>query len=191
METLTFPEAATPSHLRQQVLALQDEAWPPDESQRESRNGHDPSLSPLSMLLVDGDTVLAALDILFKEVEHDGDVYRAAGLSTVVSRTATRGAGHGRRLVQAAHDAMTSMQLDVGLFTCDRPLKGFYERSGWQELDGTVLIGGTPDDPFPSDRPGFDKVTMGDFFSPRARSKAPLFHGSRIALYPGPIDKLW
>ena len=32
---------------------------------------------------------------------------------------------------------------------------------------------------------------MGDFFSPRARSKPPLFHRTRIALYPGPIDKLW
>jgi aminoglycoside 2'-N-acetyltransferase I len=191
MQTLSFPEASTPSHLRQQVLDLQDEAWPPDELSRESRNGHDPSLSPLSMLLVDGDTVLAALDILFKEVEHEGDVYRAAGLSTVVSQTATRGAGYGRRLVQAAHDAMPSMQVDIGLFTCDRPLKGFYEKSGWRELDGTVLIGGTPADPFPSDRPGFDKVAMGDFFSSRARSNALLFHGSRIALYPGSIDKLW
>jgi aminoglycoside 2'-N-acetyltransferase I len=191
MKILSFPEPSTPSQLRQQVVDLQDEAWPPDITSRASRGGHDPELSPLSMLLVDADTVLAALDILFKEIEHDGDLYRAAGLSTVVSRTAARRAGHGRRLVQAAHDAMPSMQVDVGVFTCDRPLKGFYEKSGWHELEGTVLIGGTPDNPFPSDQPGFDKVTLGDFFSSPAQNKAPLFHGTRIALYPGQIDKLW
>lgn len=191
VRTLTFPEASTPSQLRQQVLDLQDEAWPPEVGLLASSNGHDPALSPLSMLLVDGDTVLAALDILFKELEHDGEIYRAAGLSRVVSGAATRRAGHGRRLVQAAHDAMASMPLDLGLFTCDRPLKVFYEGSGWHELDGTVLIGGTPAAPFPSDRPGFDKVTMGDFFSAPAQSKAMAFHGTRIALYPGEIDKLW
>lgn len=180
-----------PSELRQQVLDLQDEAWPPDRMQRSSRSGHDPALSPLSMLFVAGETVLAALDILFKELEHCGEVYQVAGLSTVVTRSTVRGQGSGRQLVQAAHDAMADMPLDLGLFTCDRPLKGFYEASGWHQLDNAVLIGGTPADPFPSDRPGFDKVTMGDFFSPRAQINASLFRGARIALYPGSIDKLW
>jgi hypothetical protein len=54
-----------------------------------------------------------------------------------------------------------------------------------------VLVGGTPDAPFPSDQPGFDKVTMGDFFSAAARREHGLFLGARIDLYPGEIDKLW
>lgn len=99
--------------------------------------------------------------------------------------------GHGGRLVQAAHDAMATMALDLGLFTCDRPLKGFYEKAGWHPLDGTVLVGGTPANPFPSDQPGFDKVTMADFFSARAQNAASLFRDTRIALHPGEIDKLW
>ncbi|MCZ0971746.1 hypothetical protein O1L55_10350 [Streptomyces albulus] len=61
----------------------------------------------------------------------------------------------------------------MGLFTCDRPLRAFYESAGWHHLPGTVLVGGTPQAPFPSDRPGFDKVTMADFFSPRARQAGP------------------
>jgi hypothetical protein len=51
--------------------------------------------------------------------------------------------------------------------------------------------GGTPGIPFASDQPGFDKVTMGDFFSAAARAEQGLFYDTRIELYPGEIDKLW
>ncbi|MFE9553149.1 GNAT family N-acetyltransferase [Streptomyces sp. NPDC006692] len=187
---LTFPEADTPPALRAQVLALQDEAWPPDVPS--SGTSHDPALRPVSMLLVDGATVLAALDILTKDIEHAGHRLRAGGLSTVVTRRAARGQGHGRRLVTAAREHMArSGTYDVGLFTCDRPLRAFYESAGWQELPGTVLVGGTEADPFPSDRPGFDKATMGAFFTPAARTAQPAFPHTRIALHPGHVDRLW
>ncbi|MFJ6791356.1 GNAT family N-acetyltransferase [Streptomyces angustmyceticus] len=188
---MTFPEADVPPALRTQVAELQDEAWPPESPSVPGTFAHDPALRPVSMLLVDGPTVLAALDVLTKELDHDGARYRAAGLSTVVTRGSARGQGHGRRLVTAAHAAMAGMDLDLGLFTCDRPLRAFYESAGWHHLPGAVLVGGTPADPFPSDRPGFDKVTMADFFSPRARRHRSAFRHSRIALYPGEIDKLW
>jgi aminoglycoside 2'-N-acetyltransferase I len=94
--------------------------------------------------------------------------------------------------VTAARDRMMlTPGLDPGMFTCDRPLQRFYESAGWQLLTGTVLIGGTPGAPFPSDQPGFDKVTMGDSFSAAARRQHGLFLGTRIGLYPGEIDKLW
>ncbi|MEV4263667.1 GNAT family N-acetyltransferase [Kribbella sp. NPDC049584] len=150
---------------------------------------HDPALDPLSMLLIDNDTVVAALDILHKTVVHAGNTFRAGGLSTVVTRKDLRGHGYGLRLVSAARAEMTD--LDLALFTCDRPLQPFYERAGFQVLPGTTLIGGTPEDPFPSDQPGFDKVTLAAFFSDSARQAAGTFGHSRIALHPGPIDKLW
>ncbi|MEU8686016.1 GNAT family N-acetyltransferase [Streptomyces sp. NPDC048611] len=188
---MTFPEAATPPALRTQVCELQDEAWPPDSASAPGTFTHDPALRPVSMLLVEGATVLAALDILTKEIVHAGQRYQAAGLSTVVTRGTARGKGHGHRLVTAARAAMAGMDLDLGLFTCDRPLRAFYEGAGWQWLPGAVLIGGTPVNPFPSDRPGFDKVTLGDFFSPLARSHRSAFPHSRIEVYPGEIDRLW
>lgn len=187
MRLLSFSEPATPADLRAQVVRLQDEAWPPAEPPV----GHDPALRPLSMLLLDGDTVLSALDILFKDIEHAGQRYRAGGLSTVVTSRAVRRHGYGRQLVSAARERMRAMALDLGVFTCDRPLQSFYESAGWQLLAGTVLVGGTPEAPFPSDQPGFDKVTMGCFFSAMALQHQQSFHGARIELYPGLIDKLW
>lgn len=68
--------------------------------------------------------------------------YRAGGLSTVVTDREARGRGHGSRRVAAARQAMAAGDLDLGLFTCDRPLQEFYERAGWELLAGAVLIGG-------------------------------------------------
>lgn len=173
------------------MRAPQDEAWPPTGDDA-GQQVHDPELRPLSLLLVDDDqTVVAALDILVQQIEHAGRHFAASGLSTVVTRPSARGRGHGRRLVTAARLTMRARGADVGLFTCDRPLRPFYERAGWTALPGTVLVGGTPQSPFPSDQPGFDKVTTGAFLTPAARRARATFHHARVGLYPGPIDRLW
>jgi aminoglycoside 2'-N-acetyltransferase I len=188
LKIVSFPEAEVPPDLRGQVLALQRQAWPADESVEPGAT-HDPALQPLSMQLLEDTRVLSALDILSKDIKHGGRRYAASGLSTVVTDEAVRGSGYGHRLVEAAHELLAKTGRDLGIFTCDRPLQGFYERAGWRLLPGTVLIGGTPAAPFPSDQ--FDKVTMGDFFSAKARRFSDTFMGCRIDLYPGEIDKLW
>lgn len=184
---MSWPEAETPPEFRDQVLRMQHQAWPGGRTSLT----HDPALRPVSMLLVGTDEVVAALDILAKEIVHAGQTYRAAGLSTVVTRQDIRGRGHGRLLVSAAHDAIAERGFDLGLFTCDRPLQSFYESAGWRSLPGTVLVGGTVEAPFASDQPGFDKVTMADFFSETAQRNQSTFHGARVGLYSGEIDKLW
>ncbi len=189
MHIVSFQEADVPAELRVQVLALQHEAWPGDTEPAEHVPTHDPSLRPLSMLLVDGDRVLSALDILSKEIEHRGVQYDVSGLSTVVTDPALRRRGYGVRLVEAAREHIEASGADLGIFTCDLPLRAFYERAGWQVLVGTVLVGGTPEVPYPSDQ--FEKVTMGLFCSEKGRRAATAFTGARIELYPGEIDRLW
>ncbi|MCF6522481.1 GNAT family N-acetyltransferase [Streptomyces sp. JJ36] len=195
MRTCSFPEAGTPAGLRAQVVALEDEAWPSRDAPAGRPPGalsHDPALHPVSLLLVEEETVLAALSVLSTEFAHAGARFTAAGLSTVVTRRAVRGRGYGRRLVAEARTALAEGgRHDLALFTCDRPLQRFYESAGWRPLPGAVLVGGTPDDPFPSDFPGFDKVVMGDFFSAAARRARDSFQRCRIGLHPGEIDRLW
>lgn len=188
MRIFSAPEADVPTDLRAQVLALQRQAWPDDEPARIAPT-HDPALRPLSLLLVDGDRVVAALDILSKELVHNGERFAASGLSTVVTDERLRGHGHGHRLVAAARETIEASGADLGIFTCDSHLRSFYERAGWDVLPGTVLVGGTPDAPFPSDR--FDKVTIGKLFSARALAHGESFVGARVELYPGTIDRLW
>lgn len=190
MQVRSFPEAAVPATLRAQVLALQEEAWPGEEGE-EPGISHDPMLRPVSLLLVDDNRVLACLDILSKELEHRGQSYAASGLSTVVTGRAARRKGYGRRLVLTARELIRESGADLGIFTCDRPLQAFYESAGWRVLDRTVLVGGTPEAPFPSDTDPFDKVTLACFFSARARERAKEFEDARIGLYPGEHDRLW
>jgi len=190
-EILSWPEADVPADLRTQARALHDQAWPPDPAgpERRSAAGHDPALRPLSLLLVAGGRVLAALDILSKELEHAGERYAASGLSTVVTDESLRRRGYGRQLVRAGYETIAASGADLGIFTCNRPLAPFYEAAGWEILPGSVLVGGTPDEPFASDQ--WDSVTLAAFFSERARRRAGDFSGARIGLYPGTIDRLW
>lgn len=177
-----------PDRLRQQVTDLVDGAWP--RGPGEPAPAHDPALDPLAIVLVDGrDEVLASLAVLSKQITHCDRRYLARGLSAVVTDPDRRGGGHGTRLVTAARELIAASGCDLSIFTCDRPLTGFYRRAGWGVLPGTVLVGGTPDDPLPSDR--FDKVTLARLFSTRALAHAADFDQARIALYPGQIDKLW
>ncbi|MGI8667045.1 MAG: hypothetical protein ACR2N4_13605 [Jatrophihabitans sp.] len=71
---LSYPEAEVPAALRRQVLALHEQAWPGGDDL-----GHDPTLRPLSMLLVADGQLLATLDILSKEFEHLAGATRPAG----------------------------------------------------------------------------------------------------------------
>ncbi|MET9397495.1 GNAT family N-acetyltransferase [Kitasatospora sp. NPDC002965] len=190
MRTVTLAEAEVPRELKLQVAELQDQVWPgpPGPS---AEPVHDPVLRPRSMLLLDGDRVVAALDVLSKSLDHAGRTYAASGLSAVVTDRALRGRGYGRRLVVAARAVIEESGADLGLFTCDRELRTFYEGAGWELLPGAVLVGGTVERPFPSDREGFDKLTMAAFLTGRARRHRADFAGARIGLYPGEVDKLW
>lgn len=187
-EIVVFPEASVPLDLRLQVVALQHQAWP-SEGAPDPAPWHDPALRPQSVLLVEDGVVLAALDILSKTIEVGGESYAASGLSAVVTDQRHRSHGYGREIVEAGRRMIEAGGADLGIFTCDRYLRAFYERAGWRHLPGTSLVGGTPENPFPSDQ--FDKVTMAFFSSPRARAATDAFVGARIELYPGEIDKLW
>ncbi len=184
MRIVSCLQRELPAGLRDEQLRLHRQAWPETEDA-----GHDPALNPLTLMLLDGERVLATLDILSKEIEHRGRRYRASGLSAVVTDRAARGRGHGLELLQQAHRSIAELGRDLGIFTCDTKLAGFYLKAGWQLLPGTVLIGGTPQSPFPSDQ--FDKVTLAGLFTEHARRHAEDFEQARIELYPGEIDRLW
>lgn len=189
MRIETYPEASVPRATRVQVVALQDRVWPGDRASG-PEPWHDPALSPVSMILLDDDgVVVAALDILSKELPIADASFAASGLSAVVTDPDRRGEGHGTTLCAAARAHVAESGADIGIFTCDRELQRFYERAGWEHLPGTVLVGGTPGDPFPSDE--LDKVTLGAFFTDRAREARADIVGARLELYPGLIDRLW
>lgn len=188
---LAFAQSDMPDALRVQVARLESEAWPGGTHAPPMSTFHDPALDPVLLLLVEDEQALASLAILRKEIQHAGKTFAAVGLSAVTTRADLRGRGLGHRLVVAARERLAREAADLAIFTCDRPLQGFYERAGWQHLPGTVIVGGTPAAPCRSDRPGLDKVTMAAFFSDRARAHRREFVGADVDLFPGEIDRLW
>jgi len=188
MRVLSFPQPAVPAALWAQVLTLREQAWP--RRAGEPSIGHHPALQPVTVLLMDDrEAVLASLAILSKEIAHNGERFAASGLSTVVTDQSQRGRGYGHQLVTAARGQIAAGGADLGIFSCDPELAGFYRRAGWRVLPGTVLIGGTPENPFPSDRLG--KLVLAELFTDHARAHAASFDQARIELYPGEIDTLW
>ena len=191
VQVSSFPEGNTPPKVRAQVLAIQEQAWPSNEPSDASHLTHDPALRPVTVILEEDGHVVSALDLLHKQLVHAGQPFSVVGLSTVVTDQQSRGSGFGHHLVAAARQIVAVSGADLGLFTCDRELQGFYEHAGWRHLPDAVLVGGTEHDPFPSDQPGFDKVTMADFFTDHARRHRASFINVRIALFPGQLDHLW
>lgn len=152
---------------------------------------HDPAMVAYTITADAKGEVVAALDVLSATIEHAGRSYRAAGLSWVLTDPERRHEGHGSRLVAAALMHLRRQPIDLVIFTCDRPLEGFYRKAGFETLPGTVLVGGTREEPFASDQEGFDKVTVAAFVSAEARQHAADFTGARVGLYSGAVDKLW
>ncbi|MET9572103.1 GNAT family N-acetyltransferase [Streptomyces virginiae] len=187
LRVVGFAEADVPAALAVQVAELEAEAWPG------CTPGHDPALEPRALLLADRHgTVAAALALLYKEIPLAGRTYRAAGLSSVVTRTAVRGQGLGGRLVAAAlAELAADRAVDLALFSCDRPLAPFYTAAGFAPLPGTVLVGGTPAEPLATDAPGFDKAVMAAFFTDAPAGDREAFTGVRVPLHPGSVDRLW
>jgi hypothetical protein len=182
---LSFPQAGVPAELEAQVRAMHAA----EPTRREPVRPHDPALRPMTMLLVSSGCVISALDTLAKDISHAAKRFAARGLGRVVTRVDARRMGHGRRLVMAAREAMAASAADLGIFTAAAPLRPFYESCGWDVLAGCVLVGGTPQRPFPSDQ--FDKLTFGAFFTAHARRHAHAFSHARVALRSGEIDRLW
>lgn len=191
LHILLFAEAEAPKGIRVQIVELQQRAWPSVEPPDPTAPTHDPALDPKTVVGVRDGKVIGALDILTKRITHAGSEFLVSGLSTVVTDENIRGAGYGQRLVAHAHEYIAGSGADLGLFSSDRWLAPFYEGAGWMVLPGTVLIGGTPDDPLPTDSPEFDKVVLGDVFTEHAKEYAATFVNARIELYPGSIDRLW
>ncbi|MFB6561040.1 GNAT family N-acetyltransferase [Streptomyces sp. NPDC056400] len=187
MRVIGCAEADLPAGLARQVAELEARAWPG------STPGHDPALHPRTMLLVDAaGTVTAALSLLYKPVPFADRTYRAAGLSSVVAVPELRGRGLGGRLVAAARAELAAdPAVDLALFSCDRPLAAFYGAAGFDVLPGTVLVGGTPEDPLATDDPGFDKVVLAAFFTDDPGRDRAAFTGVRVPLHPGNTDRLW
>jgi GNAT superfamily N-acetyltransferase len=182
IEIIACPEEELSDHLRSQTLSALRAEWPSAFSAApvESTQLNDPALHAMIFSLVVDGHLASHASVPWKMIEHRGEAYTACALSGVLTLPSFRDKGYGEQLVRAATAFMEQDGADVGLFTCDPPLRTFYERCGWSLLEGAWLVGGTRARPFPSDTLG--KLTFGRFISRRGQARKNDFAGTPIWL---------
>jgi GNAT superfamily N-acetyltransferase len=182
IEITACPEEELSDDLLRQTLAVLRAEWPAAFSGAKSNQTelNDPALHAMIFSLVLDGQLASHLSVPRKTIIHRCEPYKAYGLSGVLTGPAFRGKGYGERVVRAATAFMEQDGADVGLFTCDPPLRRFYERCGWTRLEGASLVGGTRAKPFPSDTLG--KITFVRFFSARAQAHENNFMDAAIRL---------
>lgn len=182
IEVIVCLEEELPDDLRRQTVEALCEEWPGAFSggKADRTQLNDPALHAMIFSLVVDGQLASHLSVQRKTIEHRGESYKAHGLSGVLTVPAFRGKGYGEQIVRAATAFMKQDGADIGLFTCDPPLRTFYERCGWTLLEGASLVGGTRTKPFPSDTLG--KITFARFFSARVQAHRNDFVGAALWL---------
>lgn len=148
IELLTMPTSQLPSLWKWQILAFQRIVW--TEGFVGKHQGRDwitrEADHPISLLLVDGERVLAHVNVVWKTLQYIDSSYKAYGLTGVFTFPERRGQGYGLQLVQHATKYIDRQDGDIALFHCDPDNVAFYQRAGWEARpDAQTLIGSRSD----------------------------------------------
>jgi hypothetical protein len=103
---------------------------------------HGPEFDCLSFYIRLAGRVISYAAVASKTIDHAGHTFALGGLSSVMTDPAHQRRGLGSATVAAATRWMERSDLDVGVFTCDPPLAGFYAKAGaWPVVADVVLVG--------------------------------------------------
>jgi GNAT superfamily N-acetyltransferase len=142
---------------------------------------HDPLLDALSFYLAAEGRVVSYAAVVHKQIKHGDETFWIAGLSCVATDPDYQGRGLGSRSVGAATRYIEHSTIDIGIFTCDPPLAGFYARAGaWPIVPDVILIGSHHDGALSS--VSLRKVVLMRLFSARARVAADRLRQTTINL---------
>jgi GNAT superfamily N-acetyltransferase len=186
VELLTYPTEQLPPIWKWQILSFLRMMWPDGfVGENQWRDWiTKPEDHPVSLMLVEGDLLIAHVNVVWKELHHANQYFKTYGLTGVFTYPALRGQGYGLRLVQHATEYIDSQDADIALFNCDAALVPFYQRAGWQhQLEAQTLIG-------PANNPEvvIDETLMMRFISPHGQRYQTAFRSATV--YFG-SDSMW
>lgn len=185
MQLLQYPQGTCDAKIAEEILALEDTAWPADA---DAVFPSAPETYFTSFLWMQGSRAVCHVGIRKSALNHKGESYLAYGLSEVVTHPEYQRRGLASRAIQKAADFMLAQAPDLSIFTCEREKTSFYAGCGWEEMPGACLVGGTKHKPFRSD--SLNLTVMMRFFSPKARRHRADFERADIALELGE-NQLW
>jgi GNAT superfamily N-acetyltransferase len=138
------------------------------------------SWNPHVVALVDGPAVFSSATVVWKMIEHAGQLYKTYGLSSVMTYPAFRKKGYGRRVVDAATETIRAVgDADIAILWTDSELHKFYASSGWEHPEAITMLVGEPPQPY-------NAYLMMLFLSEHARQHRADFE--RTPVYFGPYS---
>src|SRR3954467_1702633 len=176
-EIVTFHDHELPADLRCQILSFHRLVWPEDfAGENRLRHWIQPArYHPFHVAIVDAGVLVSYAGVMWKDLEHAGQIYRTYGLSGVLTYPMFRRQGYGRQGVEAATDIIPASDADIGLFVCLPHLSDFYAASGWMPMEQGVLRHA----PKSLAQPTPERVMMA-FFSPTGKAARPSFESIPI-----------
>jgi hypothetical protein len=130
---------------------------------------------PLCFLLVEDDLVISHAQVVWKDLEHAGQVYKTYGITGVFTFPSLRGQGYGSQVIHAATSYIAHSDADIGMFHCDPGLAGFYSLCGWIPMYGTTTWIGTRDNIVAS-----DELMMMQFLSAKGQRGRGSFQNEAV-----------
>jgi aminoglycoside 2'-N-acetyltransferase I len=145
-ELLQYTQERFPAALRWQAVSFMRVQWPFIDGGA-IRETYPANLQPVHFALVEGDLLISYAATFRLTVGHADREFQVQCLGNVFTYPASRGAGHGGRVVAAATSYILNGSADVAALLCARDLQRFYGANGWQTVPAPTIIAGHQDDP--------------------------------------------
>jgi predicted acetyltransferase len=137
-----------PSDIKWQVLSFLRIQWPEGfQGANRFRNWiTEESLYPVSFVRMENDLLLSYAEIVWKNLEHCGVMFKTYGLTGIFTYPSFRSEGHGLSVVKAAKQYIEKQKDgDVTFFTT--MTKGFYEKAGFIRMERVKTLYGDKSKP--------------------------------------------
>jgi hypothetical protein len=177
MEIRIFASNADlPDSLRWQIISIIRMQWHEVAGDYTGPQALPEAWHPSHIVGTDGDAIVSYAGVVWREIEHAGEMFRTYGLSSVFTFPALRRRGFGGTVVQCATSRIRQAgDCDIAvLFTTDG-IKPFYERRGWQAMPSTEFLIGDRASP-----KLHEAVAMMLFVSGKGNHHRPAFEHARV-----------
>jgi GNAT superfamily N-acetyltransferase len=151
-----FESQDLPEKFKCQILSFMRVEWY-EEFQDKNRIRNwikRPELHPVHFLLEEEDILISHVAVVWKLLPHAGQEYKAYGFTEVFTYPAFRKQGYGLQLIQSAKQYIEQRE-DADLIIFHSSVSGFYERAGFEPMNGMVTLFGDPHNPGRSSEIGF------------------------------------
>lgn len=151
-----FESRDVPERFQCQILSCVRIEWPElfsgDRRLRDWTSK--PELHPVTLLLEEEGVLISRLEVVWDVLYHAGEAYTTYGLSGAFTYPAFRKQGYGVQLVQSARDYI-EQRGDADIVLLHSTLEGFYEKAGFERMEGLITLVGNPHNPERSAETGF------------------------------------